>query len=118
MNLDDAIKVHTDWKIKLQAYLRKPDGSLEPAKVRLDNACKLGQWLYGEAKKYSSLPEYDILIKEHARFHRAAASVVEKAHKGQDVSAESALGGDSEFASASRNLVNAVMAAKRKMATA
>ena len=50
MNFDDAIQVHAAWKIKLSAYLRKCDGSLKAADVRVDNRCALGQWLYGEGK--------------------------------------------------------------------
>ena len=116
--MEDAIKVHSDWKLKLKAYLSKPDGSLMPAQLGVDNACKLGQWLHGEGKKHSALPEYSALVAEHARFHKAAAGVIEKANSGQDVSEETALGANSEFATASRKLVNAVQAAQKKMAAA
>lgn len=27
MDFDGAIKAHSDWKMKLSTYLRKPDGS-------------------------------------------------------------------------------------------
>ncbi len=108
MNFDEAIQAHAAWKIKLAVYLKKPDGTLRPSEIGADNRCALGQWLYGEAKKFSSLPEYQTLIAEHARFHRAAAKVAEQANAGQEVLADVALGGDSEFATASRNVVKAI----------
>ena len=83
MNFDEAIQVHAAWKIKLSTYLRKADGSLKAAEARVDNRCALGQWLYGEGKKYSSMAEYQTLIGEHARFHRAAGEVIDKANAGQ-----------------------------------
>jgi hypothetical protein len=34
-----------NWKIRLAAYVRHPDGSLDPVVVALDDQCRLGQWL-------------------------------------------------------------------------
>jgi hypothetical protein len=116
MNLDDAIQTHAAWKIKLTGYLRKCDGSLNPAEVGADNRCALGQWLYGEGKQFASLAEYRTVVTEHARFHRAAAAIVEKANEGQNVSADAALGADSEYAAASKAAVKAITELKRKAA--
>lgn len=115
MNFDEAIQAHAAWKIKLSVYLRKCDGSLKAADIRVDNRCPLGQWLYGEGKKYSSLAEYQTLIKEHARFHRAAGSVIDKADSGQEATAERELNFDSEYGIASRNVVKAIMDVKKKV---
>ncbi|MCX7977651.1 MAG: CZB domain-containing protein [Bdellovibrionaceae bacterium] len=114
MDFDEAIKAHSAWKMKLSNYIKKPDGSLKVADVQVDNKCQLGQWIYGEGAKYSSMPEYQKLKTEHARFHKAAASVVMKADTGQDTSEEVALGAKSEFAMASSAVVSAIMEMKRK----
>jgi len=42
MNFDDAIKIHTMWKMKLDQYLSKPDKSLGAADVETDCKCQLG----------------------------------------------------------------------------
>jgi hypothetical protein len=114
MDFDEAIKAHSSWKMKLSTYLRKPDGSLKVSEIQVDNKCALGQWIYGEGAKYSSLPEYATLKQEHAKFHKAAAQVVYKADSGQDTSEETALGTKSEFTSASSAVVSAIMAIRRK----
>lgn len=115
MNFDEAIRAHSDWKMKLGTYLRNPDGSLKSAEISPDNKCPLGQWIYGEGAKFSTLPEYEILRTEHAKFHKEAAQVVTKADSGQNVTEEVALGANSGFAKASSSVVSAIMKMKTKV---
>lgn len=112
MNFDEAIIAHSAWKIRLSKYIRNPDGSLNVADVCVDNKCLLGQWIYGEGARYSHLPQYEVLRNEHARFHFAAGEVVKKAHKGESMVEETALGAESEFASASSAVVKAILEMK------
>lgn len=114
MNFDEAIRAHSDWKIKLSNYLRNPDGSLKSVDVEPDNKCPLGQWIHGEGAKYSALSEYETLKSEHAKFHKEAATVIRKADSGENVSEEVALGADSNFANASSSVVSAIMKMKAK----
>ena len=115
MNFDEAIKAHTDWKIKLSMYLKKPDGSLKPAEVCLDNKCKLGIWIYGEGAAHSAIPEYPTLKSEHAKFHKAAAEIIKKADAGQSVTEDMAVGNKSAFGAASNAVVSAIMAIRKKV---
>jgi Chemoreceptor zinc-binding domain len=115
MNFDEAIKAHSSWKMKLSAYLRKPDGSLKAADVEVDNKCDLGKWIHGEGAKHSTLAEFGALKTEHAKFHKAAADVVKKADSGQSVSEDIAIGGSSPFAQASSAVVTAIMTMKKKI---
>jgi Chemoreceptor zinc-binding domain len=114
MNFDDAVKAHSDWKMKLTKYINHPDHSLKPAEVRVDNRCTLGQWIYGEGTKHAALPEFSKLRSEHQRFHKAAAAVISKADSGVDETAEVALGSKSEYAAASSGVVSAIMAMKAR----
>lgn len=114
MDFDEAIKAHSVWKMKLAAYLQKPDGSLKASEIEVDNKCALGQWIHGEGKKWQAIPEYAALKADHARFHRAAAEVVRKADSGQNTSEDIALGGKSEFAQASTAVVTAIMTLRKK----
>lgn len=116
MNFDEAIAAHGAWKMKLSAYLKKPDGSIKAADIQVDNKCILGQWIHGDGAKHKALPEYEVLKKEHARFHKAAAEVVKKADSGQSTAEETALGAKSEFGAASVAVVTAIMAMKKKAA--
>jgi hypothetical protein len=112
MNFDEAITVHSSWKMKLSRYLTKPDGSLDPDDVGVDNKCDLGKWIGGEGAKYSKLAQFGVLQQQHSRFHKAAAQVVRRADSGENMTAEVALGAKSEFAKTSSTVVQAIMAMK------
>lgn len=114
MNFDDAVAAHSEWKRKLYSYVRKPDHSLKADEVAANDRCALGQWLKGEAQKFSALPEFSKLAAEHTRFHKAAADIVNRVDSGQDVSADLAIGGGSEFGRASSAVVLAIMDMKKK----
>ncbi len=116
MDFNQAISAHSKWKTKLREYLVKPDRSLSASEIALDNKCELGKWIVGDGAKYSSLPEFQALRSEHAKFHKAAADVVRKADSGHRVIEEVALGSNSEFSLASANVVTAIMAIKNKVA--
>jgi hypothetical protein len=114
MNFDDAIRTHSEWKMKLTKYIKHPDHSLKSAEIAVDNKCTLGQWINGEGKKFASLPEFSKLRAEHQHFHKAAAAVITKADSGQDETEEVALGAKSEYSAASSAVVSAIMAMKAK----
>lgn len=114
MNFDQAVAAHAGWKQKLALHLQKPDGSLKATEIAVDNRCDLGKSLAGEGLKFSSLPEFNTLYSQHARFHKVAADVVHRADRGEKVTGELALGAKSEFAAASGVVVMAIIAMKAK----
>ena len=73
-----AISAHIDWKMKLSKYMQKPDGSLIPEKVCLDNTCALGKWLYGDGTVYKESHQkiYEELRHSHAQFHKTASTII------------------------------------------
>jgi hypothetical protein len=116
VNFDDAIQAHAAWKVRLAAYIKNPDGKIQAIDIGSDHRCPLGQWLDGEAKqKFSSLPEYQTLISEHARFHRAAGKIVDQANSGKALDAVAVLGGTSEYGTASLNIVKAIRNLRAKV---
>ena len=64
-------------------------------------------------ESYLRLPEYKKLVAEHARFHQAAAAVVDKANAGKFTSEDIALGGKSEFGTASTSVVALILNMKK-----
>jgi len=98
--------------MKLKVYLGKPDDSLDAKVVATDTGCALGQWMHGEGRKHSHLPEFQALLQEHARFHRAAAGVITRAKGGTNVTEDLALGGASEFGTSSSKVVALLMKLK------
>ena len=75
-DFESAISAHLDWKMKLSRYLEKPDQSLDPKKVCLDNACPLGKWIYGDGQKFNHLSTHEHLRLAHAQFHVTAADII------------------------------------------
>lgn len=116
MDFDEAVATHSNWKRKLRDSCAKHGGNLNPAEVRLDHKCVLGLWIYSEAARYSSVPEYTKLKYEHARFHMIAADLVQKANSGESIEADIARCSSSEFSTSSAAVVIAIMAMKKKLA--
>jgi methyl-accepting chemotaxis protein len=117
MDFDHAIAAHSEWKHKLAVYLKKPDRSIKPEEIALDNKCDLGKWIAGEGKKFANFPEYAFVKSDNTHFHKIAAGIVQRANAGQQVTEEVALGAKSEFASASSAVVRSIMALKSKVGT-
>ncbi|CAO4838651.1 MAG: hypothetical protein CNLJKLNK_00014 [Holosporales bacterium] len=113
MNFEEAIKAHSDWKLKLQRYLRSPDGTIDVQRLEKDNLCTLGQWLHTEGKVHAHLPEYQKLIKEHEGFHREAADIVRKKDNGENVTEATSLSSNSPFIKHSVEVVSILMRLKR-----
>lgn len=112
MNFDEAIRAHSDWKIKLNRYLSNPDGSINAQDLSKDNLCNLGKWLHGEGRSFENIAEYKQLIQDHAHFHKAAADIVIKKDRGEDIKNDMALGGNSPFAKYSMSVVSLLMKMK------
>lgn len=116
MDFDGAVRAHSNWKMKLSGYIRNPDHSLKAVEVARDDTCELGCWIHGEGGAFASAPEFAALKAAHSRFHKAAAEIVRRADAGEAVSADVALSATSPYAKASMEVVQAVMAMKRKAA--
>ena len=74
----------------------------------------LGQWLYGEGKKYDSLPEFVTLKEEHRKFHKAVADIIRRADAHEDVSKDLSIGQNSDFNLASSKVINAITSMRNK----
>jgi Chemoreceptor zinc-binding domain len=115
VDFDEAISAHSSWKRKLRLYLSKPDHSLTVADVAADDRCKLGEWIAGDGRKYSSLPEFAILRDQHTRFHKAAQDIVSRADRGENISEELVPGSNSEFSQATATVIRALIDMKKKV---
>lgn len=77
MDLENAVQVHAQWKVKLRTAITKQEG-LDAKVIGVDNACELGKWLHGDAKgKYGKLASYTECVSAHAAFHKAAGQVAQ-----------------------------------------
>ena len=58
MDANQAVIAHSAWKSKLASYIKDPNHSLNAAEVEASDRCDLGEWLKGEGRAHSALPEY------------------------------------------------------------
>ena len=114
MNFEEAVQAHVDWKTKLRSHLTKKDTTLKPIQIASDKICALGQWIYGEGKKYNNLPEYKSLVETHAQFHIHTAQIVELINSGEVKKAEDMLQAGSDFMKLSGQCVNWILQIKNK----
>jgi len=115
MDFEEAISVHSAWKMRLKSYLMKPDQSLKPMEVAADDRCALGKWLQSEKKKHAAMPEFGKLCADHSRFHQIAADILRRADAGEKVIEETAIGARSEFSSVSSAVVTGLLTIQKKL---
>jgi hypothetical protein len=107
--VDAAITAHMVWKTKLYSAITTGQTTLQVESVRKDNACQLGQWLFGTPSVRSS-PHFGKIQNLHWKFHQEAASVLELATSGRRDEARTAMGDAGSFQAISRALINALTA--------
>lgn len=114
IDLDKAIRVHGDWKIKLSSACQSKE-HMDAAIIRRDDCCKLGKWLHGKARRdYRHLSGYSDCVRKHAAFHREAGKVAEAINKGQYAMAESLLKNDGRYAAISSEVCKAIIVLKQE----
>lgn len=114
IDLDGALKAHSDWKTKFRAAISKQE-TMDAATIAKDNCCVLGTWLYGEGKQsYAGVETYKVLIDKHAAFHVQAGKVASliNSHKYED--AEAALGMGTPYTAASNEVGQAVIRLRKE----
>ena len=106
-----AVGAHGLWKSRLRQAIQTGKCEATVQGVRVDNQCKFGQWLYGPSitGTEKALAGYRECRELHARFHSAAAHVLELALAGQKTQAEAAMQEGSEFAKISHDLTDAML---------
>ncbi len=115
MNLDTAVKAHSEWKLKLRMAIAKKE-QLNAASIAADKVCLFGKWLHGEsARKYGQMKSYAACVNHHKAFHLEAGKVARAINAGQYPEAEAMLGGGTSYASASNSIGGAIWADARKL---
>lgn len=75
MDLNEAIKVHVEWRIALRnaATFKEP---VDIGAIERDDHCTFGKWLHGEGKRqYGETEAYKNLVVKHREFHEQAGEV-------------------------------------------
>lgn len=111
-----AINAHGQWKIRLEKAIETGTSDANPAVARTDNQCAFGKWLYGSiTPKEKSSPFYNEVKELHAKFHHAAANVLELALLGKKDEAREAMGPASDYLKTSSKLITTLSRWKNSM---
>lgn len=115
MDLDNAIKAHAEWKVKLRAAIASK-APMDQRVVAADNECPLGKWLHGEGKaRYGNHEKFGPCVQKHAAFHRAAGMVAAQINAGKFEEAETMLNTGTPYMTASNEAGTAIMSLKRAL---
>lgn len=114
MDLNECIKAHSDWKIKLRGAIQA-QSTMDVATIARDDCCVLGKWLHGESRgPYGLLKSHKECLRQHAEFHRQASQVAAAINAGKYAQAEGMLGTGTPYANASQAVVMAIGTLKRE----
>jgi methyl-accepting chemotaxis protein len=114
MDLQEAIRAHSDWKTKLRGAIASKS-QLDVATIARDDCCLLGKWLHGESRPtFGPLASHQACVKKHAAFHTEASKVARAINNGQYEAAQQMLETGKPYAQASNEVVFAIGALKRE----
>ncbi len=114
MDLQEAIRAHSDWKTKLRGAISSKS-QLDVSTIARDDCCALGKWLHGESRPtYGPLASHKACVTKHASFHKEAAKVAGAINKGSYGEALEMLELGKAYALASNEVVFAIGALKRE----
>jgi hypothetical protein len=114
MDLQEAIRTHSDWKTKLRCAIAAKS-TLDVDTISRDDCCLWGKWLHGESRPmYGPLSSHITFVKKHAAFHKEAAKIASNINAKRYVEEEKMLEIGGAYATASDEVVFAIRALKRE----
>jgi methyl-accepting chemotaxis protein len=75
MDIRPPLRAHAEWLAQLREYVYGAGAPDMRILVR-DDQCELGRWIYNDAARFRSFPEYEAARQAHATFHAEAAEVI------------------------------------------
>lgn len=117
MHYWSPFRAHAEWMAELREFIYG-NGTMESEHVARDDQCELGNWLYGEGKRYRHLEEYDNARQIHAALHRHAAQVVDLVRIGRRTEAAAHVAPGGKLRKMSGALVKAFAQLNRRIVSA
>lgn len=77
-----AINAHGRWKFRIKDAIRTGESNWNPEELKPDNQCAFGKWLYSFPLDERD-EHFKVVHDLHAKFHQAAAKVLELAITGR-----------------------------------
>jgi methyl-accepting chemotaxis protein len=116
ISLDNAIKAHADWRLKLRTASQQHE-KLDADTITRDDCCELGKWLHGSGKsKFGSNPNFVALLDAHKAFHQEAGKVARAVNQDMGTGkVEAMLAADTGFSRASNTVTRLIVQMKSEM---
>ena len=114
--LDKGIAAHGMWKARLRTAIDTGKSDFTVEKVKVDNGCDFGKWLYALGPTEKGSPNFAKVKDMHAQFHTEAARILALALAGNKAEAEKGIAMGSKFADLSSKVTGAMMEWKRTAA--
>lgn len=112
ITLNRALVAHRNWKTLLREAAAKGE-SLDAATIKRDDCCDLGRWLQSSGRTlYGHKPEFTDLLKKHNHFHSIAGMVAAIINSGDMEAAQTHLGSNSQYSTASNEVGLSIMVLK------
>ena len=111
----NAIAAHGRWKAQLDLAVSKGSAGQMSSTVRRDDACDFGKWLKSADAGLQRSAEFRKCAELHARFHGAAAQVVQLVEAGKTDQAKQAMAMSGDFMKVSALLTAAMMDWRRAL---
>ena len=106
-----AVRAHTMWSRRLADAIESGKSDFNPSTVALDDQCVFGKWMHGGgATSFPDRALYEKVLSLHARFHKAAGSVLQLALARKVDEARNAMAPGSELSVASKELLGLLQA--------
>lgn len=72
-----ARRAHTQWRVKLNAYVNDVDIEFDRKSATNPNLCELGKWMKDSGKRYQHLSSYQTLQSAHTQLHELIGNILE-----------------------------------------
>jgi Chemoreceptor zinc-binding domain len=116
MDLDQAVRKHSDWKIKFRSAISKQE-SMDAETIAKDNCCDLGKWLHNDGKRnFAAGASLSECVTMHAAFHVEAGKVASAINAKKFTTAGTMIDRNSPYARASSAVVRAILKLKAEVA--
>lgn len=117
MNLDEAIRAHAEWKLKLRAAMSRKE-QLDAATIARDDCCALGKWIHGEGRsQLGKHTEFVEVRDKHRAFHQQAGAVAREINAGRYAEADKMLDNGTAYARTSQEVGVAIQKLKKLVVT-
>lgn len=109
-----AIGAHLVWTARLRDAIEKGDSEFTVERVKRDNSCDFGKWLYSLPPPDRASENWTKVQQLHAQFHQEAARILGLALSNKKAQAESGIAPNSMFATLSSTLTTAMMSWQKR----